>query len=143
MVSQPRSGTSASAHEPNRASPEANRPPNRASATSENPTVRRIGQSFDTLLVAVMVRPSSGSPRSPDSGQAMTLSGTDSRVRARVVPAAATTTADEHGQRHHPTGVAEHRRRREHGGEHGAGDRPRVAAVAGHHPHQQAGARAS
>ena len=54
--------------------------------------VRRIGQSIETWLVAVMVRPSSGSPRRPDSGQAMTLSGTDSRVRARVSPAAATTT---------------------------------------------------
>ena len=92
MVSQPRSGTRASAHEPNSASPEANRPPKSASATSERPTVRRIGHSFDTLLVAVIVRPSSGSPRRPDSGQAMTLSGTDSRVRAAVVPAAATTT---------------------------------------------------
>ena len=92
MVSQPRSGTSASAHEPNSASPEANSPPKSASATSDRPTVRRIGQSFDTLLVAVIVRPSSGSPRRPDSGQAMTLSGTDSRVRAAVVPAAATTT---------------------------------------------------
>ena len=91
-VSHARSGTSASAHAPNTASPEANSPPKSASATRESPTVRSTGHTTETRLVAVMVRPRSGSPRSAESGQAMTLSGTASRVRARVVPAAARTT---------------------------------------------------
>ena len=101
--------------------------------------MRRIGQSFDTLLVAVIVRPRSGGPRSADSGQATTLDGTAKSVRARVVPAAATTTATSTAQGHHPTRVADHRRRREHGGEHGTPDRPRVAPIPRHDPHEQPG----
>ena len=82
--------------------------------------MRSTGHSTETRLVAVMVRPSSGRPRRADSGQAMTLSGTASRVRARVVPAAATTTPDEHREGDDPARVADHGRRHEQRGEHGA-----------------------
>ena len=60
-----------------------------------------------------MVRPSSGSPRRPDSGHAMTLSGTDSRVRARVGAGRCHDDAGQHGQGDDAAGVAQHRRRRE------------------------------
>jgi hypothetical protein len=59
----------------------------------ENPRVRSTGHRVEALPVAEMVRASSGRPRRADAGQAITLSGTASRVRARLTPAAATMTA--------------------------------------------------
>ncbi len=91
MVSQPRSGTSAEAHEPKTASPLANRPPKTASATIEIPAVRSTGQSIETRLVAEKVRPSSGSPRIAESGQAIPAATWASSPCARVRPAAVTT----------------------------------------------------
>ena len=62
-------GTSACAHDPKTASPEAKRPPKTTSATSEMAAVRTTGQTTLIRLVAETVRPSSGSPRTAARGQ--------------------------------------------------------------------------
>ena len=92
MVSQPRSGITASAHVPKTASPEANRPPNRARATTDRPTVRRTGHS--------QAHPARRGERPSEERQAAErgqrpgchADGIETKVRARVMPAAATTT---------------------------------------------------
>ena len=58
----------------------------------------------------------------------MTLSGTASRVRARVVPGSGDDDADEHGQGDDAAGVAEHGDRREQRGEDGGEHGPRGGA---------------
>ena len=67
--SQARWGTSACAHDPKTASPEAKSPPKTTRATSETAAVRTTGQTTLIRLVTARVRPSRGSPRTAARGQ--------------------------------------------------------------------------
>ena len=96
-LSTARSGRIAWAHDPKTASPEANRPPKRTSATTEIATVRTTGHRIDTLDMALRVRPSRGSPRTPariHEAQPPTMDGRPrASVRAAIARSPATPTA--------------------------------------------------
>ncbi len=136
-VSQARSGTRASAHAPNTASPEANRPPNRARATSGQPDgaqhrphdgdpARRRDRATEQR------QPAQGGQRPRHDAQRHREQGA-----GQGRPGGRDDDADEHGEGDDAAGVAEHGHRHEQGGEHGAQHGPRAAAVARDPPHEQ------
>ena len=91
-LSHARWGTSACAHDPKTASPEAKSPPKTTRATSETAAVRTTGQTTLIRLVTATVRPSRGSPRTAARGQDASPARSASRPLASVSAVVSTAT---------------------------------------------------